>query len=187
MIYIVEADILKVMTQDEIDQILGGSLTALDDAEDTALDMVRDYLSDLYVTFVAPNVRGSLPTGPTDDAWEQARPLYVALTPLWWTENRIEGLMVQALHNDEELAIKLSWLDPTLDERAVRQNEFRDGVAIQFSLSSDPPFDATFVRLSASQKSRPPIRDHTREPFSAGSGGERASDARLPPEVAGND
>ena len=48
--------------------------------------------------------------------------------------------MVQALHNDEELAIKLSWLDPTLDERAVRQNEFRDGVAIQFSLSSDPPF-----------------------------------------------
>jgi hypothetical protein len=48
--------------------------------------------------------------------------------------------MVQALHNGEELAIRLSWLDPTLDERAVRHDEFRDGVAIQFSLSSDPPF-----------------------------------------------
>ncbi|MCH7994974.1 MAG: c-type cytochrome, partial [Planctomycetes bacterium] len=91
-------------------------------------------------TFVAPSVRGQLPSSPTDDAWDQARPLYVALTPLWWTEDRIEGLKVQALHNNEELAIRLSWLDPTLDERAVRHKEFRDGVAIQFSLSSDPPF-----------------------------------------------
>ena len=91
-------------------------------------------------TFVAPNVQGPLPTGPTDRAWEQARPLYVALTPLWWTENRIEGLVVQALHNDEALAIKLSWIDSTQDSRAVKQTEFRDGVAIQFSLSSDPPF-----------------------------------------------
>ena len=87
-------------------------------------------------TFVAPNIRGPLPSSPTDGAWGQARPLYIALTPLWWTEDRIEGLVVQAVHNDEDLAIRLSWLDPTRDERAVRQNEFRDGVAIQFSLSS---------------------------------------------------
>lgn len=91
-------------------------------------------------TFVAPNIHGPLPDGPKDPAWHQARPLYVALTPLWWCENRIEGLIVQALHNDGELAIRLSWIDPTADERAVRQTEFRDAVAIQFSLSSDPPF-----------------------------------------------
>ena len=91
-------------------------------------------------TFVAPRASGSLPEGPMDSSWEQARPLYVGLTPLWWEDDRIEGLMVQALHNNEELAIRLSWLDPTLDQRAVRHEEFRDGVAIQFSLSSDPPF-----------------------------------------------
>lgn len=91
-------------------------------------------------TFVAPNARGPLPSGPMDGDWSKARSLYVALTPLWWTENRIEGLMVQALHNGESLAIRLSWIDPTPDERAVGQDEFRDGVAIQFSLSSDPPF-----------------------------------------------
>ena len=91
-------------------------------------------------TFVASDVRGQLPASPADSTWEQARPLYVAMTPLWWAEDRIEGLMVQALHNNEELVIRLSWLDPTLDERAVRHDEFRDGVAIQFSLSSDPPF-----------------------------------------------
>lgn len=91
-------------------------------------------------TIVAPNVRGSLPPGPTDDAWKQARPLYIALTPLWWTEDRIEGLVVQSLHNDDELAVRLSWIDTTLDDRAVRHDEFRDSVAIQFSLSSNPPF-----------------------------------------------
>jgi DMSO reductase family type II enzyme heme b subunit len=91
-------------------------------------------------TFVAPNIRGPLPSGPLDSAWDQTRPSYVGLTPLWWVEDRIEGLVVQALHNGEELAIRLSWLDPTVDDRGVGHDEFRDGVAIQFSLSSDPPF-----------------------------------------------
>ena len=91
-------------------------------------------------TFVAPRVSDALPDGPMDSAWEQARPLYVGLTPLWWEEERIEGLVVQALHNEEELAIRLSWIDPTNDDSAVKQAEFRDAVAIQFSLSSDPPF-----------------------------------------------
>ena len=45
----------------------------------------------------------------------------------------------------------------------------------------------SLIRLTASQKSRPRKRDHSREPCSAGSGGERASDTRSPPEVAGND
>ena len=91
-------------------------------------------------TFVAPRVSGALPADPLHDAWDQARPLYVSLAPLWWTENRVEGLVVQALHDGGELAIRLSWIDPTMDDRAVRHDEFRDGVAIQFSMTSDPPF-----------------------------------------------
>ena len=91
-------------------------------------------------TLVAPKVAGALPPGPTDAAWDQARPLYVGLTPLWWTEDRVEGLVVQSLHNDEDLAFRFSWLDPQPDDRAVRQDEFRDAVAVQFALSSDPPF-----------------------------------------------
>jgi DMSO reductase family type II enzyme heme b subunit len=91
-------------------------------------------------TITAPRVQGSLPPGPQDAGWNQARPVYVGLTPLWWTETRIEGLVVQALHNGEDLALRLTWLDPSANERAVRVEEFRDAVAIQFSLSSDPPF-----------------------------------------------
>jgi mono/diheme cytochrome c family protein len=91
-------------------------------------------------TFVAKRIQGSLPPGPMDASWEQAGPLYVGLTPLWWVEDRIEGLVVQALHNGDELAIRLSWIDGSADDRAVRHHEFRDAVAIQFSLSDDPPF-----------------------------------------------
>jgi len=90
--------------------------------------------------FTATRISGPMPADPLDAAWQQTRPLYVALTPLWWTEQRIEGLVVSALHNGEELAVRLSWIDPTLDNRAVRQDEFRDAVALQFSLASDPPF-----------------------------------------------
>ncbi len=89
---------------------------------------------------VAANTYGALPATPTDAAWEQARPLYVGMTPLWWEENRIEGVVVQALHNEKDLTIRMSWLDPSKDDRAVRQDEFRDAVALQFSLTSDPPF-----------------------------------------------
>jgi len=91
-------------------------------------------------TITASSVAEELPGGPKDPAWNQARPLYIGLTPLWWTEKRVEGLVVQALHNGQELALRLSWLDPTVDDSAVRIDEFRDAVAIQFSLSSDPPF-----------------------------------------------
>jgi mono/diheme cytochrome c family protein len=91
-------------------------------------------------TLIAPGIDKALPSGPKDPAWNQARPLYVAMTPLWWTENRIEGLVVQAVHNTKELALRLSWIDPSPDEQAVRVDEFRDAVAIQFALSSDPPF-----------------------------------------------
>lgn len=91
-------------------------------------------------TFVATRLSGSLPESPLDSSWEMARPLYVGLTPLWWEDNRVEGFVVRALHNGEELAIRLAWIDPTKDDRAVKQTEFRDAVAIQFSLSSDPPF-----------------------------------------------
>ncbi len=91
-------------------------------------------------TITAPNIRGPLPDGPTDAAWDQARPLYVGLTPLWWTEERVEGIVVQALHNGEDLALRFSWIDPTLDDSGVRQTEFRDAVGVQFSLTSDPPF-----------------------------------------------
>jgi hypothetical protein len=39
-------------------------------------------------TFVAPNIVGPLLAGPMDPAWNQARPLYVAMTPDLLTYSR---------------------------------------------------------------------------------------------------
>ncbi len=82
----------------------------------------------------------ALPGDPNDPEWDHARPVYVGLTPLWWTEERIEGLIVQALHDEKELAIRFTWLDPSNDDLPIKTESFRDAVAIQFSLASDPPF-----------------------------------------------
>ena len=91
-------------------------------------------------TITVAKVRGSLPAEPGDGAWDQASPVYLALTPLWWAEDRIEGLMVRALHDGQDLALRLDWIDPTANERAVGTGEFSDAVAVQFSLTPDPPF-----------------------------------------------
>jgi DMSO reductase family type II enzyme heme b subunit len=82
----------------------------------------------------------TLPAGPSDSEWDHARPVYVGLTPLWWTEERIEGLIVQALHDENELAMRFTWLDPSVNDLPVQTEAFRDAVAVQFSLTSDPPF-----------------------------------------------
>jgi mono/diheme cytochrome c family protein len=84
--------------------------------------------------------RASLATGPIDSAWDEAPSTYVALTPLWWSEQRVDGVMVQAMHDAGELAIRLQWIDPTQDDSAVGHHEFRDAAAIQFSLTPEPPF-----------------------------------------------
>lgn len=82
----------------------------------------------------------ALPENPLSPAWGSVQSTYVALTPLWWIEDRVEGVIVQAVHDGSELALRLAWIDPTRDTGAVRIDAFRDGVAVQFSKMADPPF-----------------------------------------------
>ena len=61
--------------------------------------------------------------------------------PLWWRDQRPETLAVQALHDGKEIAFQLIWSDATADHTAIRPQDFRDAVAIEFALSpEDPPF-----------------------------------------------
>lgn len=83
---------------------------------------------------------GELPTDPLAPEWEALPPTYVSLTPLWWQHDRIEGLLVQAAHDSKDLLMRITWLDTVPDDQAVKAHEFRDGVAIQFSATPDPPF-----------------------------------------------
>ncbi|OGW90703.1 MAG: hypothetical protein A3D28_00745 [Omnitrophica bacterium RIFCSPHIGHO2_02_FULL_63_14] len=88
----------------------------------------------------ARRIRGGIPLEPTADAWRTAHPVWLALTPLWWGDDRVEGVEVRALHDGKELALHLSWSDPTRDSSTIAPQDFSDGAAVQFSLEHDPPF-----------------------------------------------
>lgn len=90
--------------------------------------------------FHAGRVSGGIPSDPSAEIWDSVQPVSIAVAPLWWRDQRIEGLEVKALHNGDTLALHLSWNDPTRDDSLVGQQDFSDGVAVQLSTEPDPPF-----------------------------------------------
>lgn len=71
---------------------------------------VRDVIRARLVT--------SLPAGPGDTAWSQVEPYYVPLVgqivqrPRWFTPS-VDGIWVRALHDGQQLALRVSWTDPS--------------------------------------------------------------------------
>jgi len=85
---------------------------------------------------------GPLPATPRDPAWTEASETYVPVWPLWWRDDRVEGLRVAALHDGARVALRLSWDDDEGDDRVSGQRLFTDGVAVQLASGKDPPFFA---------------------------------------------
>jgi hypothetical protein len=63
-------------------------------------------------------VEGELPTDPDDERWADVETYYVPLVgqiivkPRWFAPT-VDGIWVEAVHNGERLAIRLSWNDPS--------------------------------------------------------------------------
>ncbi len=85
---------------------------------------------------VSPELAGD----PAAPLWESIEATYVALMPLWWRNERVEGLRVRAAHDGANLAIQLAWDDPTENSGQSQVTSFGDAVALQFSSAADPPF-----------------------------------------------
>jgi mono/diheme cytochrome c family protein len=83
-----------------------------------------------------------LPEHPDAGAWRLGPPVNLHLMPLWWRGERPEEITVRALHDGTRFALLLTWTDPTHDHTAMRPQDFRDAVAVQFSLGPEPPFFA---------------------------------------------
>jgi DMSO reductase family type II enzyme heme b subunit len=84
-------------------------------------------------------VPGELPRDPADAAWNQAEPVWLAVAPLWWRDERIEGFVLRALHDGREIALRLSWEDQIKDDEILGQQTFADAAALQLSAQADPP------------------------------------------------
>ncbi|MBI2164472.1 MAG: c-type cytochrome [candidate division NC10 bacterium] len=81
-----------------------------------------------------------VPGHPDDGTWRLASPVNLHLMPLWWRTDRPEEVTVRALHDGKEIALLAVWSDLTHDHTAIRPQDFRDAVAVQFGLTPDPPF-----------------------------------------------
>jgi mono/diheme cytochrome c family protein len=83
-----------------------------------------------------------LPEHPDAGGWRLAAPVNLHMMPLWWRSDRPEEITVRALHDGRQVALLLTWSDTTHDHTAMRPQDFRDAVAVQFSPTPDPPFFA---------------------------------------------
>ncbi|MFQ5503673.1 MAG: ethylbenzene dehydrogenase-related protein [Planctomycetota bacterium] len=81
--------------------------------------------------------------------WSGVAPVWLALMPLWWRDDRVEGVRFQALHDGKRLAVRLSWEDATRDDHQVGQQAFGDSAAIQWSADEDPPFFGMGAKAAA--------------------------------------
>ena len=93
-------------------------------------------------SLVAKAVSGDLPTTPDHAAWAGAAETYLPVWPLWWRDDRVEGVQVAALTDGSRVALRVSWDDAAADSRVNGQQLFTDGVAVQLAPAGDPPFFA---------------------------------------------
>ncbi len=71
--------------------------------------------------------------------WEQVEPVWLALVPLWWRDQRIEGVFLRAVHDGQRIAFHLSWSDPSPDRELLGTETFSDLAALQLTAESDAP------------------------------------------------
>jgi DMSO reductase family type II enzyme heme b subunit len=81
-----------------------------------------------------------LPSGPTDSSWEDVPAAMLRMTPLWWRDNADPDLRVQAVHDGQTIAVRLSWHDTIDDVNALRTESFTDAVAMELYRGDSEPF-----------------------------------------------
>lgn len=85
---------------------------------------------------------GELPLDPADPRWERAEATWIALMPLWWRNERVEGVVVRALHDGKRIAVRLSWRDASANQELIGAQAFSDNAALEISVERDPPIFA---------------------------------------------
>ncbi len=81
-----------------------------------------------------------LPEAIPDAAWNNVPPAPIVVSPLWWRDDADPDLQVQALHDGDTLAVRLSWRDPSQNHRAILTDEFPDMAAVQLYQGQNEPF-----------------------------------------------
>jgi hypothetical protein len=55
-------------------------------------------------------------------------------------DTKVKSITARSLHNDTQLAVMVEWVDDTRNDQAIRIQDFRDAVALQFPQAQGQPF-----------------------------------------------
>jgi len=98
---------------------------------------------------IAVERRSDLPSGPTDDTWDEVSPTRMPLFPLWSRPSPPPVLSVHAAHDGSEIAVRLTWTDPTRNISDISHRSYPDAVAIQYPVDDGPP---PFIGMGSAKK-----------------------------------
>lgn len=103
---------------------------------------VDRWIEDLkeHKTIVSKYVSGPLPLDTNSSTWDTAPQTAIPLTLLWQRSEMTQYVKVRSINNGTEVALLLSWNDPSKDTGVLQTEGFRDAAAVQFSLSPNLPF-----------------------------------------------
>lgn len=83
-----------------------------------------------------------VPAADDDGAWANTDAVRLPLAPLWWRPGAVDEVWLRAVHDGNQLALRLEWADASRDDRARPDARMGDGAAIQFVRADDPPLFA---------------------------------------------
>ena len=95
-----------------------------------------------FKTLTAKKLAAPPPDDPQDKAWTKVSGEFLALMPLAWRDERVEGVIVRAGYDANDLYLHLSWEDASCNDEQLRVESFSDGASVQLSAEADPPFFA---------------------------------------------
>lgn len=81
-----------------------------------------------------------LPADSDASAWRTAPAMNVRLTPLWWRDDAVSVVQVQAVHDGRSIAFRLEWEDSIANTHAGKVEAFKDAVAMELVLGPVEPF-----------------------------------------------
>lgn len=81
-----------------------------------------------------------LPADSDARAWRAAPTTQVRLMPLWWRDDAVPNVQVQALHNGQTIAFRLEWEDAAANTHAGKVEAFKDAIALELVRGPVEPF-----------------------------------------------
>jgi len=88
----------------------------------------------------ARRVSGSFLDEPgADSLWVMSDSIEVVLAPLWWRDESVLSATLSAIHDGDQIALRVRWRDATGETRLYSDAHRPDGVALQFTAADAPP------------------------------------------------